>query len=337
MKPTLLLSLLPTLALAHPEDGKAPGNDIDSPVRTGNGTWTYEAVPHWGKMPGDKNLGPTHGGVVVDNKTGNVYVSTDADHAIVVFDNDGKHLKNIAPECKGFHAMAIAEEDGNTVLFGAQLGGPNPLRVCKLDTSGKLLLSISAKEYPELKGGWKGLTAVTVAPDGSIFCSMGYGAQFIHKFDASGKHLKTFGGRGKGEQVLTNTSHGLAVDTRYEEPRLLICDRENRRLIHTDLEGNWIGEYATKLRRPCAASILGDHCAIAELEGRVDLEPGVDALCLTHGALEGSDPGPASGQDHSNRTFLMDYQPVEPITDHRGQNTHIQDIRAHHKQSAILK
>ena len=28
---------------------------------------------------------------------------------------------------------------------------------------------------------------MAVAPDGSIFCSMGYGAQFIHKFDAAGK------------------------------------------------------------------------------------------------------------------------------------------------------
>lgn len=271
MKPTILLALLPALALAHPEDGTAPGKDIDTPVRTGNGTWTFEAVPHWGSLPDGKNLGPTHGGVVVDNKTGRVYVSTDAEHAIVVFEKDGSHVGNIAPECQGFHAMAIAEENGTTVLYGAQLGGPNPLRVCKLDTSGKLLLSISAKEYPDLKGGWKGLTAVTVAPDGSIFCSMGYGAQFIHKFDATGKHLKTFGGRGKGDQVLTNTSHGLQIDTRFGEPRLLVCDRENRRLIHTDLEGNWIGEYASHLRRPCAATILGDHCAVAELEGRVTI------------------------------------------------------------------
>ena len=270
MKIAFLL-LLPTLALAHPDSGTAPGNAPDTPVKTGSGLWSYEAVPHWGELRDGKDVGPTHGGVVVDNKTGLIYVSTDAAHSILVYQPDGKLLKSIAPECQGFHAMDIAEEDGKTVLYGAQLGGPNPFRVCKLDTDGKLLLEISEKTAGAVNGGWKGLTSVAVAPDGSIFCSMGYGAQFIHKFDAAGKHLKTFGGRGKGEKALTNTSHGLKVDTRYGDPRLLVCDRENRRLFHTDLEGKWIGEYATHLRRPCSVSILGDHCAVAELEARVTI------------------------------------------------------------------
>ncbi|BCX48501.1 hypothetical protein HAHE_24090 [Haloferula helveola] len=270
MKRAILL-LLPTIAFAHPDAGTEPGTGPQTAVRTGNGQWTYEAVPHWGELPDGKNVGPTHGGVIVDPQTGEIYASTDAAHAILVWKPDGTFVKSIAPECQGFHAMDVQVEDGKTVIYGAQLGGPNPLRICKLDTDGKLLLQIGAKEIPDLQGGWKGLTSVTVAPDGSIFCSMGYGAQFIHKFDATGKHLKTFGGRGKGQKVLTNTSHGLKVDTRYDEPRLLVCDRESRRLFHTDLEGNWIGEYATNLRRPCSVSIHGDVCAVAELEARVTI------------------------------------------------------------------
>jgi len=271
MKPTILLSLLPALAFAHPDHDTEPGTGPQSALRTGNGAWSYEAVPNWDDLPDGKNVGPTHGGVVVDNKTGLIYASTDAPHGILVYQPDGTLAKTIAPECTGFHAMDIAEEGGKTVIYGAQLGGPNPLRVCKIDTEGKLLLEISAKSLPDLQGGWKGLTAVAVAPDGSIFCAMGYGSNVIHKFDATGKHLKSFGGRGKGEQVLTITSHGLKVDLRYGQPRLLVCDRENRRLFHTDLEGNWIGEYATNLRRPCAVSILGNVCAVAELEARVTI------------------------------------------------------------------
>jgi hypothetical protein len=83
--------------------------------------------------------------------------------------------------------------------------------------------------------------------------------------------MKSFGGRGDGQKVATKACHGLKVDLRYGAPRLLICDRENRRLFHTDLEGNWLGEYATHLRRPCAVSIHGDHCAVAELEARVTI------------------------------------------------------------------
>ncbi|MFC7336449.1 6-bladed beta-propeller [Haloferula chungangensis] len=270
MKPIILL-LLPSLAFAHPDNGTAPGKGPESPVRTGNGTWTYEAVPHWGELPDGKPIGPTHGGVVVDPKSGLIYVSTDAEHGVLVYQPDGKLVRSFSPEFKGFHAMDIAEENGNTVIYGAQLSGPKPFRVVKLDTDGKVLLEISKATNGQIQGGWKGLTGVAVAPDGSIFCSMGYGANFIHKFDAKGKHLKSFGGKGKGRKVATTTSHSLKVDLRYGTPRLLVCDRENRRLFHTDLEGNWIGEYATNLRRPCSVSIHGHHCAVAELEARVTI------------------------------------------------------------------
>jgi hypothetical protein len=112
-------------------------------VRTGNGAFQYEAVPHWGELPDGKNLGPTHGGVIIDEKTGFIYVSTDAPHGILVYQPDGKLVKSIAPECQGFHAMAVREEGGKTVMYGAQLSGPKPLRVCKVDADGKLLLEIS--------------------------------------------------------------------------------------------------------------------------------------------------------------------------------------------------
>ncbi|MCW1923159.1 hypothetical protein OKA05_11395 [Luteolibacter arcticus] len=270
MKPTALLFLVPALAFAHPDHGKEPGKDLEEAVRTGNGAFMYEAIPHWGELPDGKKIGPTHGGVIIDEKSGFIYVSTDAAHGILVYQPDGKLVKSIAPECQGFHAMAVREERGKTVIYGAQLGGPKALRVCKLDTDGKELLEISKATAGDVEGGWNGLTAVAVAPDGSIFCSMGYGAQFIHKFDEKGKHLKSFGGKGTGDGK-TTCSHGMAIDTRYGAPRLLVCDRESRRLVHFDLEGNWIGVHATNLRRPCTLSILGDVCAVAELEARVTI------------------------------------------------------------------
>ncbi len=62
--------------------------------------------------------------MVVDNESGLIYASTDAAHAVLVYKPDGTLLKTIAPECQGFHAMDIATEDGKTVIYGAQLGGP---------------------------------------------------------------------------------------------------------------------------------------------------------------------------------------------------------------------
>ena len=265
----LIPLLIAPLAFAHPEGSTPPGNDPHSAVRTGNGAWSFEAVPHWGALADGKIIGPTHGGVVVDDESGLIYVSTDSELSMLVYQPDGKLVKTIAPECQGFHAMAIRKEAGKTMIYGAQLNGNKPpQRVCKIDTDGKILLEIPNATTGEVPGGWSGLTAVTVAPDGSIFAATGYGANIVHKFDAAGKLLKSFGSKGADEKQF-NTPHGLAIDMRFGEPRLLVADREKRRLVHFDLEGNWIGVHAVNLRRPCAVSILGETAAVAELESRV--------------------------------------------------------------------
>jgi DNA-binding beta-propeller fold protein YncE len=269
--PILLVPLAIQPLAAHPDPGTAPGDGPHTAVRTGNGAWQYEAVPHWGELPDGKIIGPTHGGVVVDDETGLIYVSTDSELSVIVYQPDGKFVKTIAPECRGFHALAIRKEDGKTVIYGAQLNSNQPpLRICKIDTDGKLLLEIPNADTGEVPGGWKGVTGVAVAPDGAIFASMGYGSNIVHKFDASGKLLKSFGSKGPDEQQF-NTPHGLAIDSRFGEPRLLVADREKRRLVHFDLNGGWIGVHATHLRRPCSVTLRGDFLAVAELESRVTL------------------------------------------------------------------
>ncbi len=267
----LISFLIAPLAFAHPDHGTVPGDGPQTAVHTGNGAWSYEAVPHWGELPDGKIIGPTHGGVVVDEQSGLIYVSTDSELSVLVYQPDGKLVKTIAPACRGFHAMAIRQENGKVVIYGAQLNGDQPpLRVCKIDTEGKLLLEVPNATTGEVPGGWGGLTGVTVAPDGAIFASMGYGSNIIHKFDATGKLLKSFGSKGSDEKQF-NTPHGLAIDSRFGEPRLLVADREKRRLVHFDLEGNWIGVHASNLRRPCSVSFSGDSLAVAELESRVTI------------------------------------------------------------------
>ena len=239
---------------------------IQSPVKTGNGAYTYIADAQWGNMKDGKTLGPTHGSVVVDSK-GLIYVSSDGPDSLFVFDAAGKLIKTIAPEARGMHHMAIVKEGDKEFIYGAQL--QNNRRIVKLDLDGKVVMEITPKTA-EVQGGYKGITGVAVAPDGSIFASMGYGSNLIHKFDKTGKHLKTFGGKGKDNEKF-QTPHTISIDPRFEEPRLLVCDREKRRLVHFDLEGNFLSVHATNLRRPCAVSFHGDVCAVAELQSRVTI------------------------------------------------------------------
>lgn len=261
-----LSGLLVVSAVAHPDHGQKPGSDITEAVQTGNGTHCYETVPGWGAMPNGELLGPTHGGVAV-SKTGNVFVSTNNARSICEFTKDGKFVRSMSPEFEGVHSLSIREENGVEFLYGAHLAKE---RVVKLTLDGKLVLEIADTPEQPIEGTFKGLTAVAVTPDGRIIAAVGYGSNIIHIFSADGKLLKSFGSKGTSLEQF-RAAHGVALDTRFEEPRLLFADRENRRLKHYDLEGNFLGVFATNLRRPCALSFYGDYVAVAELEARVTI------------------------------------------------------------------
>ena len=273
MKFTLALSLLALAPMARGHIGHATppaGKVVTSEAMTGNGEFRFLTVPGWGAMPDGVNVGPTHGGVAVDS-AGHVYVSTEAEHAVVVFSKDGKFVKSIAPECSGLHSLMIAKEGDKEVLWGAHVGSN---RVVKLDLDGNILFQIPNENTGEIPGGWGGTTAVTPGPDGRIYVACGYGSSMVHMFDATGKLLKSMGGKGAGDGKFM-TCHGIAIDTRKkDEPRLLVCDRENRRLVHLDLDLNWLSVHSTGLRRPCAVSFNGENCAVAELAGRVTILDG---------------------------------------------------------------
>ncbi len=263
--------LLALFALAYPafghEGGHGPDqNALDHSVLTGNGQHTYMTHPNWAQFPDGKPIGSTHGGVAID-KSGRIYVSTQGERAICVFRPNGKFVKSIALDCIGTHSLTIRKENGKEYLYGAHVKGE---RIVKLDLKGNIVLEIANTEAQPIPGTFKGVTAVTVGPDGRIYAAVGYGSNLIHIFSPEGKLLKTFGSKGT-EEDQTKACHGISIDTRFGEPRLLVSDRENRRLKHYDLEGNQIGIHATNLRRPCAVSFFGDYCAVAELAGRVTI------------------------------------------------------------------
>src|SRR4029077_3950017 len=114
-------------------------------------------------------------------------------------------------------------------------------------------------------------TAITVAPNGDIFLADGYASNHIFKYDKAGQYIKLFGQAGNDLKQF-NTCHGMTLDTRYDPPRVLICDRNHTpkgRLLHYDLEGNFIAEVVTGLGMPTSASIQGDYVSVPDLHGRL--------------------------------------------------------------------
>jgi len=262
--------LLTTLSLGSSSMVMGQKKTDVQPVRMGCGEMTFDTVPGWGLRPnGESPLGPTHGAVVIDND-GNIYTS--AKKGVVIFSPDGKVIREyVGDDYSNIHDMEIREEDGDEFIYGARNENAEGIKFNA--KSGEVVLRLPFPEESGLglkKKNFKP-TAITVTANGDIFLSNGYASNHIFKFDKSGKYLSHFGKKGNNLKQF-NTAHGMTLDNRYDPPRLLICDRNHQpkgRLVHYDLDGNFIEVVVTGLGMPTSVAIQGDHVSVPDLKGRL--------------------------------------------------------------------
>jgi hypothetical protein len=181
--------------------------------------------------------------------------------------------KTIANEYPEIHSMTYSDENNEEYFYvTVQKGTPkeNWLFV-KMKTDGTVVQKITAPAKRDFMRRTNGAspppcrdqTVPSILPT----------AMEIHASSSSTKAAiirQLIQGR-ESRMVLCNCSHGLAVDTRYEQPLLLVCDRENRRLSHYDFDGKFVDNVTLHLRRPCQVSFWGDNAVVSELEGRVTI------------------------------------------------------------------
>lgn len=255
-------------------------------------TLQYTAVPDWVKLPeGRTQLGNQHGDVAISS-VGEVYVSImDPNAGVQVFTSDGKYLRNVPGAPSDFHGFVIHKGDDGEFIYGASLGKGN---ILKLGLDGKVALDIPPTAIPdEFKAKGKDgkpmvrLTAMDVAPNGDLYVTDGYASDYVHRFDKTGKYLKSFGG--KAEPYGFKTLHKIAVDTRFSPARIIGVDRANGRVVHMSLEGEFLGVVAKDLLMPAAVVIHGDQAVIGEIKGRVTVLDKEGKIIAQLGANEKAD------------------------------------------------
>ncbi len=264
---TLLIS--PT---ALPPQDDVRQEAVDDPAED---AFTFEWVSGWAKLD-DLALGNTHG-CMVWSQAGHLYVNTDSENALVVFDAKGKVIKTWGKEfAGGMHGMCIRREGIQEFLYLTHLGRHE---VLKTTLDGEVIWTLG---YPATSGHYENAgqynpTGVAVGPDGSIYVADGYGQNWVHQYDSDRNYVRSFGGRGSepGQFV---TCHGIWLDERTDPPTLLVADRENHRLQSFDLEGKHLAVHTPGLRRPCSVYVQGDTVAVADLAGRVSLLDGKNRL-----------------------------------------------------------
>lgn len=308
-------------------------------IVVGEGAYRFEVQHDWAKPPKSMSFGNTHG--VCEDAQGRIYIKqtvgggSESDDAIAVFDAEGKFIRSWGPQFKGgAHGLHIHREGGDEFLYLCDFLHNV---VVKTTLAGEVLWKLTAPQEPGVyaKPDEFKPTNVAISPAGDLYIGDGYGKSWIHQYRgaASGsggkpEYVRSFGGPGNGPGQLS-CPHGLMVDVREKEPRLLVADRSNRRLQYFTLDGKHQSFVTDELRSPCHFHERGGVLLIPDLEARVTLLDKQDKLIAhlgdgTNFALRDKPreqfvPGkfiaPHSAIfDHSGNIFVVEWVEIGRVT-----------------------
>ena len=197
----------------------------------------YTPESHWCKLPYGMTFRNDATSVAVDSKD-NVYFFSRGPVPVMIFDSEGNFIdawgenEFIRP-----HGITLDKED-NVYLIDDQ-----GHMVEKRTKEGKLIFRIGEKgKAAEKQSGdiFNLPTDAAIDPDtGEIFVSDGYGNSRIHKFDPTGKLIKSWGtlGSGPGEFSLP---HNIVLTS---DKKIIVADRENFRLQLFTTDGEFIDQW----------------------------------------------------------------------------------------------
>lgn len=247
-------------------------------MQIGSGDHTYEWLGNWAKLPAGVQFGYTHG-VEIDGQ-GRVIVHNRSRDAVIFFDPDGHYLSSWGAEFEqGAHGLYLSRENGDEYLY---LSDDQRHLVVKATLDGETVWTLGVPDREDLYENAEQFrpTDVAVAPNGEFYVFDGYGLSYIHRYSANAEYIDTFGGKGS-EPGQVACPHGGWVDTRGDEPVLLVADRSNRRIQLFDLAGGHLGFVTDALRLPCCFYQHGSEIVIPDLHARVTIL-GADNKLVCH-------------------------------------------------------
>ena len=197
-------------------------------------SFNYKVVEGWGQGPEGRAFGGVTPAVATDSHD-RVYVARREPAAILVYDREGRFLTAWGEGLlKSPHSVWFDERDH---LYVTDVKDHT---VRRFDSDGRVLQTLGTPGQVGAPGEpFNRPTWAVLAPGGDLYVSDGYGQFRVHRFSADGTLQHSWGeeGAGPGQFALP---HCLRVDSRG---RVLVLDRENRRLQIFDAEGVYLDEW----------------------------------------------------------------------------------------------
>lgn len=244
----------------------------------GSGKHRYECTHDWGELPAGHQYGGASHGVAID-RTGMIYITHHGKPgSIFVFDPEGKFVRAMGAEFmeRGHgvgHGIDIRQEGGEEFLYLSP--DNNTYGFAKTTLKGELVWQKDRKTISRDSGLYSGekarfrATNLNFAPDGGYYLGDGYGSGYIHHYDKNETYVKSFGGSGTQDGKF-RTPHGQWLDERDGTPKVVVCDRANKRLQFFDLDGKYLKKLEGFLF-PADVDIQGDVMLVPDLHCRVTL------------------------------------------------------------------
>lgn len=233
-----------------------------NPVYGHNG-FRYRMDTKWSKLKPQNNPVKDCHEMVQDSKGRILLLTNEVKNNIIIYDKSGKLISTWGHDFPGAHGLTLHKAGGEDFLF---ITDTDKHQVYKTTIDGKVLLTVDyPKEVPAYTKAEEFVpTETTVLDNGEFYIADGYGLQYVMHYDANGKLLGYFGGRGEEDKNLDN-AHGITVDNRSGSASLLVTDRTRNCFKRFSFDGELKEVIALPGACVCRPVIAGDNLYAAVL------------------------------------------------------------------------
>ena len=237
--------------------------DINKDIILGHGDFKYKIDMNWGIL--DKSKFPVNDcHEMVYTKKGNIVMLTnEIRNNVIIYNKDGKLIDTWGDSYPGAHGLTLCDEGGEEFLY---ITDTVRHQVIKTDLKGNEVLILN---YPRASIKYNKPeeylpTETAISEGGDIYVADGYGKQNIIHYEGNGRIKKVFGGQGAGIDQFNN-AHGIAIDARGGQERLLITARAQNKLKYFSLGGDYESTIDLEGAYICRPVIKGDNVYLATI------------------------------------------------------------------------